>query len=116
MTPIETAFQAEFCMVFDHQGAIATRIATSRTRFLFRTHRGHQAGGCTCDRQSARFPIALAHGHRANSLFDRVIHRSGDSTCSDNALGVPNAFDPFDKSNIHRLRGRASVRAFRCGS
>ena len=85
MTPLETAFQTEFCMVFDHQGAIATRIATSRTRFLFRTHRGHQAGGRTCDRQSARFPIALAHGHRANSLFDRVIHRSGDSTCSDHA-------------------------------
>ncbi len=43
-----------------------------------------------CSGQSGcleRFPFALAHGARSNSLFDRVIHRSGDATCSDHALG-----------------------------
>jgi hypothetical protein len=34
-----------------------------------------------------RFPFALAHGTRSSSLFESVIHRSGDSTCADHALG-----------------------------
>jgi hypothetical protein len=33
-----------------------------------------------------RFPLALALGYRSNSLFDRVIHRLGESTCADHAL------------------------------
>jgi hypothetical protein len=38
-----------------------------------------------------RFPFALAHGARSNSLSDRMIHRSGDSTCSDHALAFVGA-------------------------
>jgi L-fuconolactonase len=33
-----------------------------------------------------RFPFALAHGYHSNSSSDRMIHRSGDSTCADHAL------------------------------
>jgi hypothetical protein len=33
-----------------------------------------------------RFPFTLAHGDRSDSLFARMIHRSGDSTFSDHAL------------------------------
>ena len=33
-----------------------------------------------------RLPFALARGRRSNTLSDRMIHRSGDSTCADHAL------------------------------
>jgi hypothetical protein len=32
-----------------------------------------------------RFPFALAHGPRSILLFDRMIHRSGDSTYADHS-------------------------------
>jgi 5-aminolevulinate synthase len=32
-----------------------------------------------------RSPFALAHRHRSNSVSDRMINRSGDSTCADHA-------------------------------
>ena len=35
-----------------------------------------------------RYPFALAHGHRFNSLFDCVIHRFDDSIYADHALAV----------------------------
>jgi hypothetical protein len=35
-----------------------------------------------------RFPFALAHETRCNTLFDSVIHRSGDSACTDHALAA----------------------------
>jgi hypothetical protein len=35
-----------------------------------------------------RFPFALAHGPRSNTLFDRVIHRLGGSACADRALAA----------------------------
>ena len=34
-----------------------------------------------------RFPFALAHRTRSSSLFESVIHRSGDPTCADHVLG-----------------------------
>jgi hypothetical protein len=53
-----------------------------------------------------RFPFALAHGRRSNSLPDRMIHRSGDSTCADRALATHHGAYAF------RLRlGRSSAAA-----
>jgi hypothetical protein len=45
-----------------------------------------------------RFPFAPAHGPGSNSLSDRMIHRSGDSTCADHALGT------HDRARAFRLR------------
>jgi hypothetical protein len=42
-----------------------------------------------------RFPFAPAHGYRANSLSDRLIRRSGDSTCAVHALGTHNGAHAF---------------------
>ena len=40
------------------------------------------------DNSLERFPFALAHGTRSSSLFESVIHRSDDATCTDHALSL----------------------------
>jgi hypothetical protein len=43
-----------------------------------------------------RNPLALAPGHRSQSLFASVVHVSGDSASDDNAPGPCDAMSPFD--------------------
>jgi hypothetical protein len=47
---------------------------------------GRVVSGTEALEKLERFPFALAHGTRSSSLFESVIHRSGDSTCADHAL------------------------------
>ena len=60
-----------------------------------------------------RFPFALAHGTRSSSLFERVIHRSGDSTWADHALAtrqcrLPDALLKASRSDMSDVTGIVS--------
>ncbi len=66
-----------------------------RHRFGRHDAEGRSGLDAAPDLELDRFPFALAHGPRSNSLFDRVTHRSGDATCSDHAL----------RPNLRKLMG-----------